>query len=163
MYLFKFLLILSSLLSFQVCADDATLQVDVNTATAQEIQEVLSGVGEKKAQAIVDYRNAHGLFVSPYDLTLVNGIGKKTVEKNVDKMMFSSPEPVSTPTETAPSQPEETAKISEPTEMQQPATESINNRQQPTEEANTPQNIEPDFTDAQITPESLKFEPAQTN
>jgi len=161
MHLFRFLLILSSLLSFQVCADDATLQVDVNTATVQEIQEVLSGVGEKKAQAIVDYRNTHGLFVSPYDLTLVNGIGKKTVEKNIDKMMFSSPEPVSTPTEPTPS--EETAQPAEATtEVPQPSAETANNAQQP-QDANAPQNIEPNFTDAQIVPEPLKSDPAQTN
>ena len=162
MRLFNFLLILSSLLSFQVCANDATLQVNVNTATAQEIQEALSGVGEKKAQAIVDYRNTHGLFVSPYDLTLVNGIGKKTVEKNIDKMVFSSPEPASAPTE--PTQPEEAAQPSEATEVSQPSADTVNNGQQPQEtETNTLQNIEPDFTDAQINPESLKPEPTQVN
>jgi len=56
--------------------------VNVNTAEAGAIAEELNGVGTKKAQAIVDYREANGRFKTIESLTEVKGIGLKTVEKN---------------------------------------------------------------------------------
>ena len=56
--------------------------VDINTADAATISAELQGVGMSKAQAIVDYRKAHGPFISYEDLTLVKGIGTKTIEIN---------------------------------------------------------------------------------
>jgi competence protein ComEA len=60
------------------------LAVNVNTAEAGAIAEELNGVGTKKAQAIVDYREANGRFKTIESLTEVKGIGLKTVEKNRD-------------------------------------------------------------------------------
>jgi len=56
--------------------------VDINVATAAEIATSLNGVGPAKAQAIVDYREANGPFVSVDQLTDVKGIGAATIEKN---------------------------------------------------------------------------------
>ncbi len=56
--------------------------VNVNTADAETISAELQGVGLAKANAIVDYRKAHGPFKSVDDLTLVKGIGERTVEIN---------------------------------------------------------------------------------
>ncbi len=56
--------------------------VNVNTADAETISAELKGVGLSKALAIVDYRRAHGPFKSVDDLTLVKGIGERTVEIN---------------------------------------------------------------------------------
>jgi competence protein ComEA len=56
--------------------------VNVNTADAQTISESLQGVGLSKARAIVEYRQKHGPFASPDDLSLVKGIGERTVELN---------------------------------------------------------------------------------
>lgn len=56
--------------------------VNVNTADAETISAELQGVGLSKALAIVDYRKAHGPFKSVDDLTLVKGIGERTVEIN---------------------------------------------------------------------------------
>ncbi len=56
--------------------------VDVNSADAETISAELQGVGLSKALAIVDYRKAHGPFKSVDDLTLVKGIGERTVEIN---------------------------------------------------------------------------------
>ena len=56
--------------------------VDINTADAETISTELKGVGLTKAKAIVDYREKHGPFKSPDDLSLVKGIGDRTVEIN---------------------------------------------------------------------------------
>ncbi|WFR65198.1 helix-hairpin-helix domain-containing protein [Paenibacillus amylolyticus] len=55
-------------------------KIDVNTAPVSKLTE-LPGIGEKKAQAIVDYRNTHGPFAKVSDLTKVKGIGMKMLEK----------------------------------------------------------------------------------
>ena len=56
--------------------------VDINTADAETISAELKGVGLAKARAIVEYREKHGPFKSPDDLSLVKGIGERTVEIN---------------------------------------------------------------------------------
>ncbi|MEY8746795.1 ComEA family DNA-binding protein [Bacillales bacterium AN1005] len=55
-------------------------KIDINSAPVSKLTE-LPGIGEKKAQAIVDYRNAHGPFTRVSDLTKVKGIGMKMLEK----------------------------------------------------------------------------------
>lgn len=55
--------------------------VDMNNANAKEFS-ALKGVGTKKAEAIITYRDSHGCFGSINDLSKVKGIGIKTVEKN---------------------------------------------------------------------------------
>jgi len=65
-------------------------QVNVNTADAETISESLQGVGLSKAQAIVEYRQKHGPFKSPEDLSLVKGIGDRTVELNRDDILVGS-------------------------------------------------------------------------
>ncbi len=62
----------------------ATDKVDINTATAAELDRVLVNVGAAKAQAIIEYRQANGPFKSVEELALVKGIGLKTVERNRD-------------------------------------------------------------------------------
>ncbi|MGG4206576.1 ComEA family DNA-binding protein [Paenibacillus jamilae] len=49
-------------------------KVNINTATAAELME-LPGVGAKKAEAILNYRNQHGAFKRVNDLDHVKGIG----------------------------------------------------------------------------------------
>jgi competence protein ComEA len=56
--------------------------VNINTADAPALAAAIKGVGEKKAQAIVEYRKVHGPFKSVDELALVDGIGKTTVEKS---------------------------------------------------------------------------------
>jgi len=66
-------------------------QVDINTADAETISAELNGIGLSKAKAIVDYRTKHGPFSSPEDLSLVKGIGDRTVEKNLSDIKVSKP------------------------------------------------------------------------
>lgn len=54
--------------------------ININKAGLTELQNI-PGIGAKKAQAIVDYRNAHGAFTSVDDLTKVKGIGDKMLQK----------------------------------------------------------------------------------
>ncbi len=60
--------------------------LNINTADAASIAQVMDGVGEAKAKAIVSYRKQHGHFKSIEDLAKVRGIGKMTVEKNRSKL-----------------------------------------------------------------------------
>ncbi len=56
-------------------------QVNINTADAETIAAELNGIGPSKAKAIVAYRTKHGPFRSVDDLSLVKGIGERTVER----------------------------------------------------------------------------------
>lgn len=56
--------------------------VNVNTADAETISRELTGIGLARAEAIVEYRKKHGPFKSPSDLSLVKGVGERTVELN---------------------------------------------------------------------------------
>jgi competence protein ComEA len=57
-------------------------KVNVNTASADALSELLTGIGPKKAEAIVTYRETNGPFKSVDDLLNVKGIGQATLEKN---------------------------------------------------------------------------------
>lgn len=62
------------------------VSVNINSASADEIAEVLEGVGQAKAQAIVDYRDTNGAFSTVEDLTEVKGIGAATLAKNQQRI-----------------------------------------------------------------------------
>ena len=59
--------------------------VNLNIATAEELQ-TLPGIGEKTAQAILDYRREHGRFLTRKEIMEVDGIGEKTYEKIRDRL-----------------------------------------------------------------------------
>lgn len=58
--------------------------VNLNTASVQELAAKLNGIGEKKAQAIVAYRETNGPFSNPDQLLQVGGIGQATLDRNRD-------------------------------------------------------------------------------
>lgn len=62
--------------------------LNINTASAAEIQDKLVGIGAKKAQAIVDYRTKNGPFISVEQLKEVSGIGEATLEKNRSRIVL---------------------------------------------------------------------------
>ena len=53
--------------------------IDINSATAEEFVKI-KGIGEKKAERILAYRDEHGKFESIDELKNVKGIGDKIVE-----------------------------------------------------------------------------------
>ncbi len=61
--------------------------VNVNTADLKQLIK-LPGVGKKKAQAILDYRETNGDFTSLEDLAKVKGVGKKMLAKLDGKVEF---------------------------------------------------------------------------
>ena len=63
-----------------------TQQVNINTATVQELSQ-LKGVGPAYAAKIVAYREANGPFEKSEDIMQVPGIGTKTFEVNKDRIM----------------------------------------------------------------------------
>lgn len=60
--------------------------VNINTATVSELI-TLDGIGEARAKAIIEYREANGGFGSVDELTKVSGIGGKTLEKNRSRVV----------------------------------------------------------------------------
>lgn len=66
--------------------------VNINKASAEKIASSLTGVGSKKAEAIVAYRKEHGQFKSVDDLTNVKGIGSKTIVKNAQDILLKETE-----------------------------------------------------------------------
>ena len=62
--------------------------VNINVASAAEIQDKLVGIGAKKAQAIVDYRIKNGAFSSIEQLKEVSGIGSATLDKNRERIVL---------------------------------------------------------------------------
>ncbi len=60
-------------------AASAAEQLDINHASASQIEAQLPGIGKVKAQAIVDYRSHHGPFERPEQLLEIKGIGPYTL------------------------------------------------------------------------------------
>lgn len=83
--------ILSSLAIFSLLTSFAfAAPVNINQANAQLISDSLKGIGVKKAQAIVDYREKNGEFTNVDDLTNVKGIGDKLLSKVRDDVLLTS-------------------------------------------------------------------------
>lgn len=55
-------------------------KININQATNKELA-VIKGIGTQKAQAIIDYRETNGDFVSIEELIKVKGIGQSTLQK----------------------------------------------------------------------------------
>jgi len=66
-------------------ADSA--KIDINKADAKTLQQ-LSGIGEKKAQAIIDYRNKVGKIKDIAELSKIDGLGSTTIEKIAPFLTF---------------------------------------------------------------------------
>jgi competence protein ComEA len=70
-----------------VMAQLQQLQVNINTANVEQLAS-LPGIGEKKAQTIIKYRELNGDFTSLEQLTDVKGIGPKLLLKLKGKIVL---------------------------------------------------------------------------
>ncbi|MEM0672946.1 MULTISPECIES: ComEA family DNA-binding protein [Dickeya] len=61
-------------------------EVSINKATAEQLAAALNGVGLKKAQAIVSYREQNGPFTQIEQLQEVPGIGSALIERNQSRL-----------------------------------------------------------------------------
>jgi competence protein ComEA len=64
---------------------DSSGQIHLNQANIDELQK-LKGIGEKKAQAIVEYRQKNGGFKNIDEFKNVKGIGPAIFEKNKTRL-----------------------------------------------------------------------------
>ncbi len=81
-------LCLSVLLSWTPFSQAAEGDLNINTATAQEIASALVGVGSVKAQAIIALRDQLGGFTDINQLLEVKGIGSSTIERISDQIVL---------------------------------------------------------------------------
>lgn len=64
---------------------NSAIALDINTASAAELT-ILKGVGEKRASAIIRFREKHGPFKSADDLLSVPGIGPRIISDNAQHL-----------------------------------------------------------------------------
>ena len=67
-------------------SEEATDKISINTATADELAAALNGVGQKKAEAIISYREKYGPFSQVEQLKEVPGFGPSLVDRNLSRM-----------------------------------------------------------------------------
>jgi len=63
--------------------------VNINTAGAEALAEAIDGVGIKRAERIIRYRDENGPFSSVDDLRNVQGIGERILEQSRDRLSVS--------------------------------------------------------------------------
>ena len=61
--------------------------VNINTADAATLDAELNGVGPVTAERIVAYREANGPFANADEITLVKGIGQRTLDENAGDIL----------------------------------------------------------------------------
>lgn len=61
-------------------------QVSINEASAEQLAAAMNGIGLKKAQSIVSYREQYGPFTALDQLKEVPGIGNALIERNASRL-----------------------------------------------------------------------------
>ena len=67
-------------------ANKAPPVINLNTADAKALFQSVKGIGKKRAEAIIKYRETHGKFKSIDDLAAVPGLGKNFVSKHLGEL-----------------------------------------------------------------------------
>ena len=95
--------------AFALWSGAALAALNLNSATKEELI-ALPGIGPAKAQAILDYRNAHGGFKSVEELKDVKGIGAKRFEKLKGELTVAPAKPAARAADKGGTAPQRTAK-----------------------------------------------------
>lgn len=61
----------------------SSAKVDLNKADIKTLAKAFKGIGQKRAEAIIKYRESNGGFKSVEELSQVRGLGKQFVEKHL--------------------------------------------------------------------------------
>lgn len=83
--------ILATMLAFVTATPAFAESVNINKAGVDRLQS-LDGVGDVRAQSIVDYRESQGRFESVDELKQVDGIGDATLNDNRDRVSIGAVE-----------------------------------------------------------------------
>lgn len=59
-----------------------TQKINLNTADESALVHAVKGIGKKRAEAIIQYREEHGQFKSLDELAYVHGLGAAFVKRN---------------------------------------------------------------------------------
>ena len=65
--------------------------ININTADKEALMSI-KGIGEKRAEAIIAYRDQNGPFKSLDDLAEVKGVGKLFIDLNRDQLTVKNKE-----------------------------------------------------------------------
>lgn len=79
--------ILLSTLAISAHAGESS-RLNINQASATEIDKTLVFVSEDTARSIVEYRNQHGGFNSIHELAKVKGVSKRLARYNRSRISF---------------------------------------------------------------------------
>lgn len=72
----------------QTAAQQAVVKINLNTASAAELSMALTGVGQKRAEAIIALREQLGGFSDINQLMQIKGIGPRLLELNKERIEF---------------------------------------------------------------------------
>ena len=75
----------NSITVFNEISNESEELININLADISELKKI-TGIGEVKAQSIIDYREKSGGFKSIEEIKNVDGIGEKTFEKIKDEI-----------------------------------------------------------------------------
>lgn len=81
------IMILGLSLSATLCAADT---VNINTADMELLMSI-NGIGTRRAEQIINYRQEHGAFKSVQELTNIRGIGQAVVDRNMEVLTVEAP------------------------------------------------------------------------
>ena len=74
----------------KTAATPSAKPLNINTADATTLTEAhLKGIGKKRAEAIVAYREQHGAFKSLDDLKNIKGLSQKIIDDNRSKLSLN--------------------------------------------------------------------------
>jgi len=79
-----------ALIGFVQAAQPLNTIININTATVDQIERGLPGIGKVKAQAIVRYRDNHGPFTAIEQLLNIKGVGPHTLKKMMPLISFDN-------------------------------------------------------------------------
>ena len=65
---------------------EQTIKINLNKADVQTLTQSFKGIGQKRAEAIVSYRETHGGFKSVEELAQVRGLGKLFVKDHLTNL-----------------------------------------------------------------------------